>query len=104
MADKIPTKYETWVATPEASKWLKDTLASPMGQFLVSVLEERSDLRLNASMPPQFLTINGASLSGRILGYESCMRNLRALAEPGAALPKSLVESYGITHPSQATE
>lgn len=104
MAEPKPTLFETWAATPEASKWLKDTLASPMGQFLLSVLEERSELRLNAAMPPQFLTVNGASMSGRILGYESCLRNIRSLAEPSSAQPQSITESYGVTNPEHATE
>lgn len=98
------TKQEEWAKSPEASKWLKETLETPMGRFFMAVLEERSELRLNVSMPPAFLTANGAAMGGRILGYERCLRTIRGLADPTSEEAKPLVETYGVLSAADATE
>ncbi len=104
MADREPTKLEQWNANPKAAEWLRATLRSGMGEFLMEVLEERSEMRINAAMPPAFLTANGSAMSGRILGYESCLTNIRKLMTGSAESFKPVAPDYGVKGPEDATE
>lgn len=104
MADREPTKLEQWNTDPKFSEWLRGVLRSDIGRFLMEVLEERSEMRINAAMPPAFLTANGAAMSGRILGYESCLKNMRSLCSGSPEPFKPLAADYGVKKPSDATE
>ena len=100
----MKTKLEQWNEIPEASQWLSKVLSDPMGKFFMQVLEERSELKLNFATPPAFITANGAALAGRMLGYETCLANIRALSEGAKAPSAQISETYGVTTPDQATE
>jgi hypothetical protein len=97
------TKLDQWKASLEATKWLKETLETPMGKFFLDVLEERHPLRLNVSMPPGFFTANGTAISSSVAGYEQAIRNIRSLTDSTIS-EKPLMETYGVTTPAHATE
>jgi hypothetical protein len=98
------SKQEEWDKNPENAAWLKSVLGSPLGRFFMDVMEERSELRLNVNLPPAFLTANGAAMSGRVLGYERCLQNIRDLASPNDVKPTPLQSNFGVNGPEDATE
>ena len=87
----------------EPAQWLRATLASPMGVFFLSVLEERHPVRLNRALGASVHTANGPALSASMTGFEQCLQLIRDLQTPGAAIPKQPVPTYGVTQET-ATE
>lgn len=103
MPDKPLTKLEQWNAIPMAAQWLTTTLAGEMGQFFLSVLEERHPVRLNRALSAADHTTKGTALSASMTGYEQCLQQIRDLSNPAAAAARQLKPNYGVTD-QNATE
>jgi len=97
--------FDEWHGNPDLRKSMRELLASPLGQCMMSVLESLSYVENSTNIPSNAMSEAVAVLAGRMVGYRKCQQNLLALAaDPPQETKKQTIETYGVKDIHDATE